>query len=104
MSCELLIKRWDMKETGTAIATNITYISNMLIIDVLLRLDKKSEIKDMIFFYDSSIFKKKQLGLYLKIGVPGMLMLCFEWWAMEFLAIFSGLISVRDLAAQVVTV
>ena len=93
-----------MRETGTAIATNITYFSNMLIMDVLLRLDKKSEIKDMIFFYDSSVFKRKQIGLYLKIGVPGMLMLCFEWWAKEFLAIFSGLISVRDLAAQVVTI
>jgi hypothetical protein len=48
-----------MKGTGIAIATNITYFSNMLIMDILLRLDKKSEIKDMIFFYDSSIFKRK---------------------------------------------
>ena len=48
-----------MKGTGIAIATNITYFSNMLIMDILLRLDEKSEIKDMIFFYDSSIFKRK---------------------------------------------
>ena len=33
-----------------------------------------------------------------------MLMLCFEWWAMELLAIFSGLIGVGDLAAQVVII
>ena len=33
-----------------------------------------------------------------------MLMICFEWWALEFLAIFSGLISVRSLAAQVVII
>jgi MATE family multidrug resistance protein len=58
----------------------------------------------MIFFYDSSIFKRKQLLLYLKIGINGMLMICFEWWALEFLAIFSGLISVRSLASQVVII
>lgn len=103
-SCEILVKQLELRETGTAIATTITYFLNMLILDLLLRLDSKSEIKDMIFFYDSSIFKRKQLFLYLKIGIPGMLMLCLEWWALEFLAIFSGLISVRDLAAQVVII
>ena len=33
-----------------------------------------------------------------------MLMLCFEWWAFEFLAIFAGLIGVKDLAAEVVII
>ena len=40
----------------------------------------------------------------MKIGVPGMLMLCFEWWAFELLAIFSGLIGVTELAAEVVII
>ena len=31
-------------------------------------------------------------------------MLCFEWWCFELLAIFSGLISVEALAAEVVIV
>lgn len=31
-------------------------------------------------------------------------MLCFEWWAFEFLAIFSGYISVAALAAEVVII
>jgi hypothetical protein len=48
-----------MKETGTAIATNVTYFSNMIIMDLLLRSDDISELKDMIFFYDSTIFKRK---------------------------------------------
>ena len=33
-----------------------------------------------------------------------MCMLCFEWWAFELLAIFSGLLSVGDLAAEVVII
>ena len=32
------------------------------------------------------------------------MMLCFEWWAFELLAIFSGLLSVESLAAEVVTI
>ena len=83
-----------MRETGAAISTNLTFILNMLICDTWIRFDKNKELKDMIFFYDLTIFKKKQLLNYLKIGVPGMLMVCFEWWDFEILAIFTGYISV----------
>jgi MATE family multidrug resistance protein len=31
-------------------------------------------------------------------------MLCFEWWCFELLAIFSGLMSVEALAAEVIIV
>ena len=41
---------------------------------------------------------------YLKIGIPGACMLCFEWWVFELLAIFSGLMSVEALAAEVIIV
>jgi len=83
-----------MREVGAAISTNLTFILNMLICDIWMRFDREKEFKDMIFFYDKSIFKKQQLLNYLKIGVPGMLMVCFEWWAFEILAIFTGYISV----------
>ena len=33
-----------------------------------------------------------------------MLMLCFEWWAFELLAIFTGLLGVKQLAAEVVII
>ena len=56
----------------------------------------------MIKFYDWSM--TKDLCNYLKIGVSGMLMLCFEWWAFELLAIFTGLLGVEQLAAEVVII
>lgn len=56
----------------------------------------------MIFFYDWRTVR--ELGAYLRIGINGMLMLCFEWWAFELLAIFTGLLGVRDLAAEVVII
>lgn len=56
----------------------------------------------MIFWYDRTCWE--DLGTFLKIGVPGMLMLCFEWWAFELLAIFTGLLGVAQLAAEVVII
>lgn len=91
-----------MREVGAALATNITYILNMIIADIWIRLLKDGEFKGMIFFYNSSMCK--ELCNYLKIGVSGMLMLCFEWWAFELLAIFTGLLGVDQLAAEVVII
>jgi MATE family multidrug resistance protein len=56
----------------------------------------------MVFWYDRSVF----VGIlnFLKIGVPGMLMLCFEWWAFELLAIFTGTLGVYQLATEVVII
>ncbi len=36
--------------------------------------------------------------------MPSACMVCFEWWAFEILAIFSGYISVAALAAEVVII
>ena len=36
--------------------------------------------------------------------MPGAMMLCFEWWAFELLALLSGLISVEALAAEIVVI
>jgi MATE family multidrug resistance protein len=90
-----------MRERGAAAATNITYILNMIISDLWIRC-KKDDFPDMVFWYNNECLK--DLGNFLKIGIPGMLMLCFEWWAFEFLAIFAGLLSVNDLAAEVVII
>ncbi|KNC47512.1 solute carrier family 47 [Thecamonas trahens ATCC 50062] len=39
---------------------------------------------------------------FLRLGVPGLAMLCLEWWAFEVLALEAGRLSTADLAAQVV--
>ena len=93
-----------MKEVGAAIGANITYILNMLICDVFIRCKSRTVFSNMIFMYDSNVWNWQELKNYLRIGIPGMLMLCFEWWALELLAIFTGLLGVNELAAQVVIV
>lgn len=39
---------------------------------------------------------------YLYFGVPAALMLCLEWWCFEILALYAGLLSINELAANVV--
>ena len=70
--------------------------------DLWIRMKKDTDFQDMVFWYDKTCYKG--IGTFLKIGVPGMLMLCFEWWAFELLAIFTGLIGVNELAAEVVII
>jgi multidrug resistance protein, MATE family len=91
-----------MREVGAALATNITYILNMILSDLWIRCKSETVYKDMIFWYDRTCYQ--DLATFLRIGIPGMLMLCFEWWAFELLAIFTGLIGVNELAAEVVII
>ena len=101
--CYLFISVWGGREVGAAMATNITYILNMIIVDIIC-LNKKSlkENKTPKLWPDAKSFAN--LCGYLKIGIPGACMLCFEWWCFELLAIFSGLMSVEALAAEVIVV
>lgn len=82
-------------------ATNITYILNMLFIDLICYY-KTSLKKTHQMIPDKRVFEN--MCEYIKIGLPGACMMCFEWWCFELLAVFSGLMSVEALAAEVVLV
>jgi MATE family multidrug resistance protein len=98
--CWLLIWHFNLRETGAAIATNITYLLNMIVTDIICNC--KASIKQTFAWPSMRVFN--DVGAYLRVGISGALMLCFEWWAFELLAIFSGLISVEALAAEVVVI
>jgi MATE family multidrug resistance protein len=48
------------------------------------------------------MFDTKKLYGYLKLGFPGVLMICSEWWAFEIMALLAGLLGKNSLAAQTV--
>lgn len=98
--CWLFVIHFNWRETGAALATNITYICNMILIDIWCY--SNSAVEKTWIKPDRRAFSN--ICGYLKIGIPGACMLCFEWWCFELLAIFSGLISVEALAAEVVIV
>ncbi|KAJ8328427.1 ethionine resistance protein [Batrachochytrium dendrobatidis] len=42
----------------------------------------------------------RQIWIYMKLGVPGVAMVCSEWWAFELVALASGMLGDQSLAAQ----
>jgi MATE family multidrug resistance protein len=95
------ILHWNLGLSGAALAANLTYFLNFLIID-FIHLYHKAFSQTRANLKESFIFSN--WSDYLRIGLPGACMLCFEWWAFELLAIFSGYISISSLAAEVVLI
>lgn len=85
---------------GAAMALNLTYISNMVISDIWMSMSQECSLT--LVKWDKSALT--EWGSYLRVGVPGACMLCFEWWAFEILAIFTGYMGVEALAAEVVII
>ena len=98
--CWLLIAKLEWGVAGAAMALNITYVLCFLLQELYYRVFKYSEFENLIapFFCAETM---QGWGTYLKLGVPSTLMQCFEWWAFELIAIFAGIVGVKDLAAQV---
>lgn len=99
--CYLLIFKWGMGYTGAAIALDITYCGNMILIDAFSAFHEQLK-KTWVLIPDKSI--TTELMEYLRLGLPAALMLCFEWWLFEILAILAGLMNVESLAAEVIIV
>lgn len=78
---------------GAALALNITYMSNYVAQEVYIRAvdwDFFKEFMQPIFTRES--FNWAGCKEFLRLGVPGTMMQCAEWWAFELLAIFAGIL------------
>ena len=89
----LFIIHLDWGVSGAALALNITYMSNYLAQEIYVRVYDWKFFKD----YMQPIFTKESFNWsgckeFLRLGVPGTIMQCAEWWAFEVLAIFAGIL------------
>lgn len=87
-----------MRVLGAALALDVTYTLCFLMQEFYYRIWKRKHFKELT----APLFSAETLKgwcTYLKLGVPSTLMQCFEWWAFELIAIFAGLLSVKELAA-----
>jgi MATE family multidrug resistance protein len=46
------------------------------------------------------MFNYRLLCEFVKLGIPGCLMMCSEWWAFEIMALLAGILGKTSLAAQ----
>ena len=101
----LFIIHLDMGVGGAALALNLTYCINYAAQEIYINCIDWKFFKDFmqpLFVRDS--FNWKGSKEFLKLGVPGTLMQCAEWWAFELLAIFAGMLGKHQLAAQVAVI
>lgn len=96
----LFVFTFDLGVSGASIATCITYWSNLIFIT--LYVTYKTGLVEPASWHLPN--KDSFIGWweYLKFGVPAALMLCLEWWSFEIMAIFAGMLSIDELAANVV--
>lgn len=83
----------DWGVAGASLALNITYITNYACQELYIRTCGWSYFKRFM----QPIFTRKSFNWhgckeFLKLGVPGTIMQCAEWWVFELLAIFAGMI------------
>lgn len=99
-TCYYLIIYLNLGVFGASMALNITYGLNFIIQEVYVNFVAWEELKVYSAFLCSAD-TLKGWGRFLKLGIPGTFMQCFEWWAFEILAIFSGILGTVYLAAHV---
>jgi MATE family multidrug resistance protein len=86
-----------MDITGVSIAMLITYLTLCVIINVYA--SRQTDIKDAWFIPNADTFKN--IWPYLKLALPGTLMICLEWWTFEAMTLMAGYISVDVTAAEI---
>lgn len=57
-------------------------------------------VKRTLVLYDKEAWNK--WGEFIRLGFPGTVMLCSEWWAYEILAIFASMLGTAQVAAQTI--
>ncbi|XP_074507216.1 multidrug and toxin extrusion protein 1-like [Sebastes fasciatus] len=92
----ILLYVLDLGVVGSAAANSISQIASALIL--------------FIYIYWKGLHKAtwsgwskdclQEWGLFTKVAIPSMLMLCLEWWTFEIGGLLAGLISEIELGAQ----
>lgn len=85
---------------GAAVASSITYTLNAVCMGLYVKYINGGAAWGGWSIRES--FHIPQLWQFLKLGLPGILMICSEWWAFEIIALAAGILGDDQLAAQTV--
>lgn len=87
-------------EMGAGIALSITYGTAFLYQELYVSVWKRNFFQK----FRAPLFGKQSFedwGKLIKLAIPTTFLNCIEWWAFEFVIIFSGILGVDSLTAQV---
>uniref|UniRef100_A0A3Q1JBB6 Multidrug and toxin extrusion protein n=1 Tax=Anabas testudineus TaxID=64144 RepID=A0A3Q1JBB6_ANATE len=90
----------DLGVSGSAAANSLTQIYNCAFLFAYIRWKKLH----VTTWGGWSVESLQEWGSFMKLAIPSMLMVCFEWWVYEFGGFLAGMLSEEELAAQHVVI
>jgi MATE family multidrug resistance protein len=83
---------------GASYATCLTYFLLWITITVVVSFNQ--DLKEAWIRPNRETFRN--LPSYLRIAIPGTLMLCFEFWVYEFFTLLAGYLSIEATASEII--
>lgn len=99
--CYLFIIEWQLDIQGAALAICLTCALNLCVV-MFFTVCCSSAQKRIRICVCQNLLEWDEVKEYLWIGLPAMLMLCMEWWALEILCFSASFISTNALGAQTI--
>ncbi|CAN6234706.1 unnamed protein product [Urochloa humidicola] len=97
--CWLLVYKIGLGYKGAALATAISYLANVSILTIYVRLAPACENTRRGFSKEAL----REIPSFLRLAVPSALMFCLEWWSYELLVIVSGFLPPNPEARDIVS-
>uniref|UniRef100_A0A453QJR6 Protein TRANSPARENT TESTA 12 n=1 Tax=Aegilops tauschii subsp. strangulata TaxID=200361 RepID=A0A453QJR6_AEGTS len=98
--CWALVYRLRLGIRGAALANAVSYLTNVSILAVYVRVSPSCKKSWMGFSFEAF----HGLIPFLKLAVPSALMVCMEWWSFEVMVILSGLLPNPKLETAVLSI
>ncbi|CAD6261205.1 unnamed protein product [Miscanthus lutarioriparius] len=98
--CWLLVYKIGMGNKGAALANAISYLTNVSILAIYVRL--APACRNTWRGFSKEAFH--DIPSFLRLGVPSALMVCLEWWSFELLVLLSGLLPNPKLETSVLSI
>ena len=94
--CWLFIQKLELEMVGAAIALNLTYILNLLFLNIWL--SKSDDFKDtwipFTHLKDDKYSATQDWPVYLRVGFYGAILECLGWWNLQICFLFSGYLGI----------
>lgn len=101
--CWILTDLLEMEIRGTAIATCITNLVNLVILHIYTIKCTDEKIAAIVGSFPSKeSFNYQGLIDYMKLGLPSVGMVCLEWWSFEIMTLYAAYISLNATASQII--
>ncbi|XP_015899776.2 protein DETOXIFICATION 12-like isoform X2 [Ziziphus jujuba] len=98
--CWVLVFKLELEITGAALAINISYWINVILLGFYIKFSSACEKTRPVFSME--VFLK--IKEFFRFGIPSALMVCLEWWSYEVIILLAGLLPNPKLETSVISI